>query len=409
MSTRQTVQGIAELKEQAKELSELLHAPINPDSFLQDGIDADLENKVTRFGLALGREVDYRAGFNRAVFEGKPSGSKEEMVSSLEQRLSQACRDIITEIRPVGGILTSTEFSREHELRKLQETVGNHYPSSWIEASEKSGPPAIKVSHERGHYCPKEAYDSDDIDETIAVFKSCLLTEHDAGSLHAKLIEDGDVTSSILAGHPFDNNGLSLQVLTHNIRIPFDRSKDLMGAAGVPVGKGWKYGYIIDELSGMDFSGKQWYRIQTRPGQYVSTLYVPPADEADSTSLYHHEFCHRIEDTLGEKDLRGRTVLHRLQEAFLRRRTMMQSGNREPLVNIGTPTFNFEKIELARPADFMTAYVGKEYITSYAREVLSVGAEAAFGNRFGSFHGLGGRGKEDLDHRGFLLGVFATA
>lgn len=392
---------IHKTKTKAQEISKLLYAPLNPDPSKQNEIDAELEKRITRLGLAIGLEVDRRARFH-------PEEAEKDHFAT-EQRLSQACREIIAEIRPVGGTLTPSEFSRKEEAGKLQETVGMHYPSSWIEASESAGRLAIKVAHDRGHYVPQEPYDSDDIDATLDVYKSCLLAEQAAQHIHSKLSEDGDVESATLAGYPFASNGLSLQVLSHKIRVPFNPSKDVMGAAGVPVGDGWNYGFIIDELSALDTSGKKWYRIKTRPGQYVSTLYVPPIGESESTALYHHEFCHRIEDTLGVKDDRGRTILHRLQEAFLRRRTIRVDGTREPLVNLGARTFDFEKIELGRPSDFMIAYVGKEYITSYAREVLSVGAEAMLENRFGSFHGLGGKGKKDLDHRGFTLGIFATA
>lgn len=66
-------------------------------------------------------------------------------------------------------------------------------------------------------------------------------------------------------------------------------------------------------------------------------------------------------------------------------------------------------IEYARQADFMDVYVGREYVTSSHREVLSTGAEAMFHGNFGGFVGLDENYKADLDHRGFVLGVFATA
>lgn len=401
---------IHEFKAKAQKLSKLLHSPINPNPFLQDAIDVELEKQVTRLGLAIGLEIDRRAGFTmkEAQEEYLTPEHSDDIKTPTEMRLTEASIEVLAEIRSIGGTLSPSEFSREAELRKLQKTVGKYYPSSWIEASEGAGKLAIKISHERGHYVPEEPYDSDDIDETIEVYKFCLLTEQEARYIHTKLLEDGDSNSSSLAGHPFRSNGLSLQVLKHKIRIPFNPLKDVMGSAGKPVGKGWKYGYLIDDSSTIQSFEKQWYRIKTRPGQYVPTLYVPPAGESESKALYHHEFCHRAEETVGEKDEHGRTILHRLQEAFLRRRTMREHGTREPLVNLGDTTFDFEKIELGRPADFMIAYVGKEYITSYAREVISVGAEAMFENRFGSFHGLGGKGKKDLDHRGFTLGIFAT-
>lgn len=400
-----------EIKVQAQALSELLHTPVLSDPAKQDILDAELEKQVTRLGFAIGLEVDKRANFNqveaRIEYLFLEMGTDEK--TPTENRLSEACREIIAEIRSVGGTFTATEFSKPDELRRLQETVGTYFPSSWIDASEKSGPLAVKASNDRGHYTARETYDSDDIDETIEIYKFSLLEEYGANYLHAKLIEDGDITSSYLAGYPFESKGLPLQVLCHKAREAFNPRKDLMGINGKPIGEGWKYGYVIDEFSTVNLSSKQWYRIKTRPGQYVPTIYVPPVDKTGSTSLYYHEFCHRAEDTVGEKDDHSRTILTRLQEAFLRRRTVDKNDNRDPLINLGVKTSDFEKIELGRPSDFMISYVGKEYIVSYAREVLSVGSEALFENRFGSFHGLGKDNKEDLDHRGFTLGIFATA
>lgn len=477
--------SMEEIKTEAKEISTLLHAPCHPDPTKQDEIDAELEKRVTRLGLAIGEEVDRRANFDTEEAEKEYGnaeleqlkeqleGTRKELVSSMtelgrfqkslgdkptpeeeaeiqrlkkpterhhaelkklqwqvnnknlevefnkgknatptEERLSQACREVLAEIRPVGGTIEAHPLSDAEAVQKLQDTVGAHYPSAWIGASEKSGKTVLKASANRGSYIHEETYDAESSEDVIAANGALCEEESKVNEIYGLLTEDGDTGSVTLPGHPFMNGDMSCRVLMYDKRVAFDPSTDEAGADGKPRGEGWQYGRVTtyDDNGNMTPSeDKKWYRIQTNPGKTIPTIHIPPVADPTSSALAYHEFCHRAELTLGEKDSRGAGLLERQQEAFLKRRTTTEDGNRESLTYIGAPSNSIFDAEIGRPSDFMIAYVGKEYLTAYSREVLPVGAEAAFGNRFGSFHGLGEKGKKDLDHRGFTLGIFATA
>jgi hypothetical protein len=348
-----------------------------------------------------------------AEVEAKKPGDyfvREDEVTATERRLAQASREILAEIRPVGGKLSFHAESNVAAARKVQDTVGKYYPSSWIETSENAGSMVINATFDRGSYQDKQRYASNNPEDVAPVDMVVFIEEENIGKVYAELVSDGDTDSVNIAGHPVLEGGKSYQALSYNERIPFDLSKDKTDAGGKPEGSEWKHGKILetDPSTGVKVSEeKHWYRIKKEPGKLIASINMTPASDLSSDTLAYHEFCHRVENTLGEKDSRGARLIERQEEAFLRRRTTQENGTREPLRKlIGADYFN---PDLGRTSDFMIAYVGKEYTTSYNREVLPVGAEAAFGHGYGSFHGLGKKGKEDLDHRGFTLGIFATA
>lgn len=332
----------------------------------------------------------------------------EKKPTPSELRLSQACRDVIAELRPVGGSFSVHELSTMSAWRKVQETVGTHYPSSWIEASEKKGSLVIQADAVRGSYDDELLIPSDDPGDVFVSRIMNLETVENVNLFHKKLNEDNPGAAAIL-GRPISAGGPDLQVLRYEIRVPFNPDKDSLDAEGNPIGEGWKKGYLIVNGGHNVSEKKEWYRLETERGKHVAKISIPPLAHHSSTSLAYHEFCHRAESVVGEKDSRGAALIERQEEAFLRRRTSLENGQRSPLVHLSTPVDNPFQAEFGRASDLTTDYATKEYIASHSREVLSVGAEAAFGNRFGSFHGLHGKGKEDLDHRGFVLGIFATA
>lgn len=471
-----------EIRAEAKSISALLHSPCSDDPDEQDARDAELEKRVTRLGLAIGEEVDRRAGLDLVAAEQeyttadleelrKELQDMRELVSSsltkiaelragltdtsenspemmeinrlkklteekrlemkalvrevnqknltvhfgsenptpTELRLSQACRDVIAEIRPVGGYLSSHALTDDDALQTIRNTVGKDYPSDWIKASEEASPMAYKIYSERANYHHNAIYETTDPNDRVEVHKFSAMEENDAKEMHAKLIEDGDFSSSAIVSRPLDNADGQFLILKYHKRLPFDATKDAMGADGKPSGEGWHYGHIVNG-DGLGVSeDKQWYRKLTQQGKRLPTVNIPPSGSSYTESTAYHEFVHRAEVVVGEKDSRGFSLIERQEEAFLRRRTTREDGTREGLVYLGAPDENLFDAELGRPSNFMIAYVGKEYIVDTAREVLSVGSEAAFGNRYGSFHGLGGKGSADLDHRGFTLGIFATA
>jgi len=133
----------------------------------------------------------------------------------------------------------------------------------------------------------------------------------------------------------------------------------------------------------------------------MSMLVAFPSIGGFSPSFIH-EFTHRMEYVHVPEGAR----LAELEDMFLRRRTNAGPHAKGP--RQGKRRYKLgRKDEMTRPDDFADPYFGKEYEGLRAREILSTGIEAVFGNKFGNLMGMDGY-KADPDHRAFVLGVLAT-
>jgi len=126
-----------------------------------------------------------------------------------------------------------------------------------------------------------------------------------------------------------------------------------------------------------------------RPQQWVSDIRISGAgDQAFSNTI--HEMGHRFDGTVGERPGESQTILGRLSQAFYERRTQGDS-----LVHMGA---GYEKGEMTKPDKFVSPYIGKQYRGMNAWEILSMGLEGIYMNKYDLL-------RKDTDMADFILGL----
>lgn len=323
------------------------------------------------------------------------------------EKLSAAYASVIADIRPVGGFVPGHDLSEAGSLEVLRSSVGQHYPSDWLKASEEAGPLVVAetIYAGRAKYSAHQFYPANPSKETqIQESFAGLVTAESAVEFMDKLSAEGIKIHS--HGTSFDNGDEHYRIVEFAKRDEFDPDIDLADENGVPLGTGWKFGHVPRTFPGGLHmpEEKVWYREPVNYGRTVPTVFLAPEsfDLVRRQSSAYHEFAHRVEDVV-----RGGVIEH-LEEAFLVRRTTDENGVREELSQMTMGDGTLGGTELGRKGTFMMHYIGKEYLNHRSREVLSIGSEAVFAGNYGSFLGIDGLHKPDLDHRGFVLGIFAV-
>ena len=317
------------------------------------------------------------------------------------EKLAETYRNMISEIRPVGGEIKAHKFSDDEAKKLLSETAGSHYPSEWIAAA---GEVAMRVTPEgRASYNKRLAHEDKD-GAGAENLRQAFLSEEEIPKYRAAFGDDPSFNDNTpVIDHPTDGKK---QLLSFVNRIPLDPKKDKVDGSGNPVGEGWQKGYIVDTENKIS-AEPVWYRQDITPGMTrIPTVTVAnKRSDQDNKASAYHEFAHRLEAKVGNG------VIMRLEESFDARRTTNADGVREPMAKIfpGVKGNN----ELARRDGYMMPYIGKQYETGYQREIFTVGVEAMFSGKYGAFTGIpdakGHAYKEDKDHRAFMLGTLATA
>ena len=331
---------------------------------------------------------------------------RDKLTAEATGKITAAYKSVIADIRPVGGTIDSHELSSADAVATMQETVGKDYPSTWIQASKDKGPVAIISDTERPHYNSYKTFPGADGLETSPTFTNAYLHQSRVAEFVEKLSE-GDPDSVLVPGERIDIEGQDedYRFIQFPNRIRFDPTRYRSDDEGKPEGPGWKYGYVLEDNTPEPELTKEkvWYRTTAVRTPVMRGISITPASNPDSASHAYHEAVHSFEDSVGDGHM-----MSRLQKAFLNRRTSID-GKPSKLRNI-IPTTNLPEMEFVREGGFMHIYIGREYHnTTVHKEVLSVGAEALFAGKMGSFMRLDGSYREDLDHRSFTLGMFASA
>lgn len=475
------LETIDDIKTESVFLSELLKKPVDPATTDQSELYSILEKRITRLGLAMGKEAEKRAGFDKKAFDEEIATPSPEYLEAqkVDEQLMKACKQasvnyisakkaagkkpfpgklrelsqlkavkenleekgyeahleverlqreedcridmvrmetkrklaygyssVVSDIRPVGGMIPNHEYTDRDTLEILNRTVGRYYPSSWIKASEDAGEMAVApTGQNRAKYSAHEFYPAKpkpglEVQESFAG----LVSVEKVKDFIEKISREGIEIHGY--GTSFDNGDGEYQVVEFAYRQEFNPERDQMDPNGVPVGLGWHFGYVPRTAPGGLHvpEEKVWYRIPVNYGRVVPTLFMAheSAGYEKQTATAYHEFAHRVEDVVRDG------IIEYLEEAFLVRRTTDENGEREELSAMKPGDGTFSGTELGRKGTFMMHYIGKEYLTHRSREVLSVGAESLFAGSYGSFMGLDGIHPADLDHRGFTLGIFAV-
>lgn len=413
-----SLETFEDMKAEAATVSELLNAPRNPDQEAQREIDAVLEMRVTHLGTALAHEAEIRARFDKAAFErsynrpsfgtfvnnffgadGEETARQIKMRTEAMERLTEAYKSVIADIRPVGGKLSFDSYTEVEAFTVMKSTVESHYPTDWINQSNDHGPLAaiVEPNGGRASYQDEKIYSERQDGIKVPIKSYYVFNEEDAQEYCDFLSEDGDLVE--LESEAYMQDGASLYKVRFPKRFPFNPAIH-PNHNNRPYGDDWKFGYVPDEDGNLP-DNKGWYRTEHLDGTSISTLSLHSREEQPNGSTAYHEFVHRAEASVTNEKLT------RMEESFLRRRTTDENGNREPLIAL-YPGETFDETEWVRRDNFMIPYVGREYIHGRDREVLSVGSEALFAGGFGAFLGLDNDHKEDKDHRAFTLGLFAT-
>lgn len=449
----------------------------------QAAIDAEIEKRVTRLGLALGEEADRRSKFNLEEYNQRREQYHRESDEAFAQaedymrrsyrhrseeavgmsdrawkkhekkmdnlriefhtkawdllddekayteavvlKQSQAYLSVLSDFRELGGTVVPHELSDPEAIASLNDALSRSYPSDWIEASNNSQPFLVLESSSRSHYRAPgpNLYNEQG---RAAMHETMMMSEVHLEKYLKSMSKHGDKTVRLLDTQPVvDTEGRNLWFVTGPARYAFDPDTDPVDESGRPLGEGWMFGNVPREDK--PFGTKGWYRYKFEEPDEAGRLPSTPAltlpdsrwvmseflseqsrkDSAnDMRSTAYHEFTHRVEDVIPH------SVLPRLEGAFINRRTTTRKGVQQPLELLYPDQVMEEEeissVELYRRGGFVLDYVGKHYINSRLKEVMTMGAEMTFTGKYGAFVGIDGH-RSDLDHRGFVLGMLATA
>lgn len=437
----------------------------------QDKWDSFMELKVTSLGLAVAREAELDADFTREKYwaereettpefddalmamedaiaeleELEQSGAAEHEIQEAENkvdvatenfnhqshldderqsqlddvtltRLGEAYRSKIAELRTLGGVdVVASDASSEEALSTVNMIINKYYPKEWIEDSNKAGGLRAKVVTANVRpYCSAGVIQNDlnpddypdFVEEKYSAYVTVPVPEEDLESELVLLNGLGKVADA----RSFPLNGKSCRMVTVPHQRIFDPTEDEVNDDGTPAGEGWEFSHHIDPATHRVSKEKKWVKTASKNRVVTMTDLVVRVegngDETQIESTAVHEFGHRMENTVKNG------LLMRQEEAFLRRRTTnSDTGEREDLSLIygHIPGMSFFHTEVGRRNSFVDHYVGKEYTVTHNREVLTVGAEALFTGSMGGLNGIHSDMPEDADHKGFILGLFASA
>lgn len=329
-------------------------------------------------------------------------------------RLSTGYVEALAEVRDMGGVISNFHRNSDAKATASFRTAAAVYPSDWLHLSEQEGPMVARFQKSRAHYSPDarlsvRSEEMPKYEEAISARLPSDETPASAGVRGARPLEH---STDRLIGTEWEDTGEGLgDVRVWRLREmlqPADRKKfprNGRSRADVrPSGDGWKF-LPNEQMAGYG----TWYRpgterrevgsepmveIKTSPG----TSALGREDGSVATSV--HELGHRMEHVV--------PGIAEMEHEFRMRRWL------ESDVADEQPKRLFPgSDERARDAGFVTPYVGKLYDGAGGKggwsftEVVSVGAESLFGGAHGGLVGLS-RSQPDLDHRNFVLGLFAS-
>jgi hypothetical protein len=389
--------------------------------------DKSLEEKAAE----LQEKVEKLAGEeNQAVKNFNTAGEADEEAKDKEyhavmQILTDSYKKVIADIRPCGGKLKISTDSSPELVENIKNTIGKDYPSSWIEDSNAMNDHMVALSSSdkgRYHYTGQKLYSNLSVEDypyerpEYQPIRVGVIAVADVDKVQEMFGPD----AKIAAGNAFDVNGVSTVLVESPTVQIFNPKIDRMGPGGRPLGAGWRMSFYQAPDKGIRSSTeKAWVKnVPTTKTDVLRPEILLPdnLDTLQSKGTTYHEFAHRCEEVVGLEDKakagKEPSVITRQEEAFLRRRTTdPETGVREPLRGLiaaqARPDATPLNSEMGRPDGFNMAYVGKEYIGSYSREVLSTGIEALFGGTMSALNGLIASEKKDDDHKGFTLGILA--
>lgn len=339
-------------------------------------------------------------------------------VVEMQKANADEFRNIIGEIRPLGGKVKVSDTSAKKETKIIDE-VASTYPAAWIDASNESNELRIKKTNGRAHYSHQKEQKSFVVAPMVSLkakpegWEPDLYDRHN-GAGWTKIDTKTDEYNDGYYVEPKSGMKYSISLGEGEVAwlAPrheyFSKWNHRSKEDGSPSGRGWEECTVTtsDYIDGKHVERLEttWRRPMTRRIQTQSigmaelTVDSEPSrfgSAGYATAL--HEFAHRVETT-------GPKFLDTMQREFIRRRTTDENGVREGKQSI----YAWSKRETGRFDNFADKYMGKEYVGTPNHEILSTGAEAVFAGKFGGLSGVG-KYSADPDMKNFILGLWASA
>lgn len=316
---------------------------------------------------------------------------------AIMEKIAEGNRKAIAEVRSVGNeeVKFRNSIRGGAEVAKtFNSVVGETFPDEWVQKSNDLGNLALKrVSNGRAHYQP--------VPSSQHEFRYTMNSKPDLNDdrFHdwtEKLDENGKPTGK---WHGLKRDFIEPKNYSNFKKYDGDKPKGAGWKPGKAMGRNGQviHGWVRDNATDV--------KAQKAKASPEAEITVYMNESAHQTRrVITHEFSHRVEDANPHITL--------LEEGFLASRTTLENGRREPLKVykqgqiIGTAIRNDGKREVVREDDFVSPYMGKEYLHS-SREILSMGSEAVFSGSQGGLVGIG-NAKSDPQMRNWILGVYAT-
>lgn len=350
---------------------------------------ANAEEKANLEKLRQANNVTLEARENARMELQKVTTGKDEKTQAVLAKISDANRQAIAEVRPVGNVpveITTAIRGGGDADKAFRAAITQTFPDDWVKKSNELGELTIvrvTSASGRAHYQP--------VRKTSAKYNYSMNHKPDPNDDRfrgwtERLDENGNPTGKW--------EGPKRDFIEN--RNPWN-AKKFNGEK--PKGAGWVRG----QASGTFGPVHGWVRDNATDKKTVDTIRASGAkitvnmreSEQDRWQTNQHEFSHRVEDCNPHIPL--------LEEGFVASRTTQANGRRDRLERYGSSRSK----EYVRSDNFVSSYIGKEYEDGNFREVLSMGSESVFGGAMGGLTGIG-REKSDLEMRNWILGVYAT-
>lgn len=331
-----------------------------------------------------------RRGVSREVAEAKASELTELVAHTADARITheeaitarrETTRKVLAEVRNMGGTYNATT-SNKKAAQEL-ENVTHNFPTDWIDGSNTHTTP-LEVNHKKG----RAHYSQLTIEEITAPpvragTKASPVTTpsmREAGPVVAKPGTKAHRAAQATLNNTERKEYQNTALFYETTQYITSRSED------APKGNGWT-----------KREDGTWVRPVNRKHRIIMGGPSANYEPGDHRALTH-ELAHHVEVTHPH-------VLE-AEAALYAERT----EGKEPYVMATTSG----KRELSRDGGWVAPYIGRDYASEDSvdkashYEILSVGMEAVFYDRYG---GLSGRSRYRADegHRNFTLGILATA
>jgi hypothetical protein len=388
---------------------------------LEDDAYTDEQKDMIRRVIEANKAKELVGERRKLALEGVELDTKVRRVLK-EKEFTKAYHEVLSQIRPLGGKIQWAENSNPELVETMSRTVGEHYPSEWLEQHNNYDVELILKNNTIRPYFREIDFsetEDDGIAKPQSPNSSSFSSDAEVGIERlTKAFPQYNVMSFKVDKYHADSFVPEYQYLiVHDPETDYDPSIHGALIDGKPEGEGWEYRTGASNLavaveSPGDFLNtleiKKWRKVETttkKPQQIIAlnpiegiVSYTDRTVQTHQERAAYHEFGHRMERVLPGD------VLVRQEKAFLKRRTGKTDENffenMEPIA--GNPG------EFTHATNLVDSYMSRDYFIGNSYEVFTSGVESVYGGTYGGLVGNDKNFGADLDHRGFTLGALAV-